>query len=154
MEKTLIIIKPDALQRSLVGEITKRLEEKGLKLIACKMSQLDDDTLKEHYSHLVDQSFYPKLEEFMMSSPVIIQIWEGFEAIEAVRKLCGVTNSREAAPGTIRGDLSMSYGSNTIHASDSAETAEKEIKRFFTEDEVFSYDKIIHQYSYSDDERG
>lgn len=117
------------------------------------MAQLDADTLKEHYAHLIDKPFYARLEEFMMSSPVIIQIWEGFEAIETTRKLCGVTNSREAAPGTIRGDLSMSYGSNTIHASDSAETAKKEIEMFFKKDEIFEYKKIIEQYSYSDDEK-
>ena len=153
MEKTLIILKPDALQRGLIGEITKRLESKGLKLVAMKMTQLDAKSLKIHYAHLVDKPFYPGIEKFMMSTPVVVQLWEGFEAVNTVRTLCGVTNSREAAPGTIRGDLSSSYGSNCIHASDSVETAEEEVKRFFSDDEVFSYDKVIEQYSYSDDEK-
>jgi len=153
MEKTLIIIKPDAVQRCLIGEITRRLEQKGLKLVACKMSQLDADTLKIHYGHLTDKPFYPRLEEFMMSSPVIMQIWQGYEAVETVRKFCGTTNSREAEPGSIRGDLSMSFGSNTIHASDTKENADAEIERFFTNKEVFDYKKIIEEVSYSDDEK-
>lgn len=152
-QRTLIILKPDALQRSLIGEITRRLEAKGLKLIAMKMTQLTAEILKEHYAHIADKPFYPGTEKFMMSTPVVIQLWQGFEAVDTVRTLCGVTNSREATPGTIRGDLSMSFGSNIIHASDSAETAEAEVKRFFTEDEVFEYDKMIEAVSYSDDER-
>ena len=153
MEKTLIIIKPDAVQRSLVGEITKRLETKGLKLIGNKMAQLSKEVLKEHYAHLTEKPFYPGIESFMTSSPVVLQAWEGFEAINTVRTLCGVTNSREASPGTIRGDLSCSYGSNVIHASDSKEAAEDEIKRFFAENEIFTYDKVIEKYSYSEDEK-
>ena len=153
MQKTLIILKPDAVQRGLVGQIVARFEQKGLKLVANKMSQLTSEVLREHYSHLVDKPFFPGIESFMMSSPVVLQVWEGYEAIDTVRTLCGVTNSRAAAPGTIRGDFSCSYGSNVIHASDTPENAEIEVKRFFTESEVYSYDKIIEQYSYSDDER-
>lgn len=152
-QKTLIILKPDAVQRGLVGEIVSRFEAKGLKLVASKMSMLSSEVLKEHYSHLVEKPFFPAIESFMMSSPVVLQVWEGFKSIDTVRLMCGVTNSREAAPGTIRGDLSSSYGSNVIHASDSPEAAEAEVKRFFSNDEVFSYDKVIEQYSYSDDER-
>jgi nucleoside-diphosphate kinase len=152
-QKTLIILKPDAVQRGLIGEIVSRFEAKGLKLVASKMSMLSSEVLKEHYSHLVEKPFFPAIESFMMSSPVILQVWEGFKSIDTVRLMCGVTNSREAAPGTIRGDLSSSYGSNVIHASDSPEAAEAEVKRFFSNDEVFSYDKVIEQYSYSDDER-
>jgi len=153
MQKTLIILKPDAVQRGLVGEIVSRFERKGLKLVANKMVMLQSETLKEHYAHLVDKPFFPGIESFMMSSPVVLQVWHGFKAIDTVRLMCGVTNSREAAPGTIRGDLSTSYGSNVIHASDSPEAAEQEIKRFFKEEEVFEYDKIIEHFSYSDDER-
>ena len=152
-EKSLIILKPDTIQRSLVGEITRRLEQKGLKLVAMKMAQLSADTLKEHYAHLLNKPFYPGIEKFMMSSPIVLQVWQGFEAVDTVRTVCGVTNSRAAAPGTIRGDLSMSYGSNTIHASDSKEAAEAEIKRFFAKNEVFEYKKIIEAVSYSDDEK-
>ena len=93
------------------------------------------------------------IEKFMVSSPIVLQVWQGFEAVDTVRTVCGVTNSRAAAPGTIRGDLSMSYGSNTIHASDSKEAAEAEIKRFFAKNEVFEYKKIIEAVSYSDDEK-
>lgn len=153
MQRTLIILKPDAVQRGLVGDITARFEHKGLKLIANKMTVLSSKVLKEHYAHLVDKPFFPGIESFMMSSPVVLQVWEGFKAIDTVRLMCGVTNSREAAPGTIRGDFSTSYGSNVIHASDSPEAAEVEVKRFFGKDEVFTYDKVIEQYSYSDDER-
>lgn len=153
MEKTLIIIKPDAIQRGLVGSVIQRFEQKGLKLIANKMAKLDAGTLKEHYAHIADKPFYPGIEKFMTSSPVVLQIWEGYEAIETVRKMCGVTNSREAEPGSIRGDLSSSYGSNILHASDSSKTAEAEIQKFFKNDEIFKYKKIIEEYSYSDDER-
>jgi nucleoside-diphosphate kinase len=153
MEKALIILKPDAIQRSLIGQVTARLEQKGLKLIGCKMNKLSSEILKEHYAHIADKPFFPGIEKFMMSTPVVIQIWKGFEAINVIRQICGVTNSREAAPGTIRGDFSCSYGSNIIHASDSVEAGETEVRRFFSEDEVFSYDKVIEQYSYSDDEK-
>lgn len=153
MQRTLIIIKPDALQRSIVGEIITRFEKKGLKLIANKMVTLTAEVLKEHYAHLVDKPFFPGVESFMMSSPVILQIWEGYECIEAVRKMCGVTNSREAEPGSIRGDMSCSYGSNLIHASDSPEAADAEVKLFFSADEIFDYRKVIEEYSYSDEER-
>lgn len=152
-QRSLIILKPDALQRGLIGEITRRLEKKGLKLIATKMLKLDEKILRDHYAHLVDKPFFSGIVKFMMNAPVVLQIWEGFKAVDVIRLLCGVTNSREALPGTIRGDLSCSYGSNVIHASDSAETAEGEIKRFFKKEEIFNYDKVIEQVSYSDDER-
>lgn len=152
-QKTLIILKPDAVQRGLIGEITSRFEKKGLKLVANKMSSLSSEILKDHYAHLVNKPFFPGIQSFMMSSPVVIQVWEGFKVIDTVRLMCGVTNSREAAPGTIRGDLSSSYGSNVIHASDSPEAAIAEINRFFTDEEIFAYAKIVELVSYSDDER-
>lgn len=153
IQRTLIILKPDAVQRGLLGEIITRFERKGLKLTANKMVQLDSKTMREHYGHLVTKPFFPGIESFMMSSPVVLQVWEGFKAVDTVRLMCGVTNSREAAPGTIRGDLSSSYGSNVIHASDTPENAEMEVERFFMKGEVYSYEKIIEQYSYSDDEK-
>lgn len=153
MQKTLIIIKPDAVQRGLVGEITGRLEKKGLKLVANKMSKLTPEVLREHYAHIADKPFFPGIETFMSGSPVILQVWQGFECIDTVRTVCGVTNSRAAAPGTIRGDLSSSYGSNVIHASDSPEASEEEVARFFESSEVYEYNKVIEQFSYSDDER-
>src|SRR3954465_15118792 len=105
MERTLIIIKPDALQRGLVGEIISRLERKGLKLIGMKMASLDEAMLRSHYAEHVDKGFYAGLQEFMKSSPVVLMAWEGFQCVESVRNIVGATNPREAAPGSIRGDL-------------------------------------------------
>lgn len=153
MERSLILIKPDALQRGLVGEITKRFETKGLKLTGCKMIQLDGDILKEHYAHLVDKPFFPGISEFMQSTPVIAQVWEGFEAVEAVRIIVGITKARAADAGTVRGDLAMSFQCNVVHASDSVENAEIEVKRFFEEDEVFSYNKTDFAHVYAGDEK-
>ncbi len=153
IQRSLIILKPDAVQRGLIGEITSRFERKGLKLVGSKMTMLDSKILHEHYAHISKKPFFPGIEAFMKSSPVILQVWEGYQAIDVIRLMCGVTNSREALPGTIRGDLSSSYGSNVIHASDSPETAETEIRRFFKDHELFAYDKIIETVSYSDDER-
>lgn len=153
MERTLVLIKPDALQRNLVGEVTRRIEQKGLKLLGMKMIQLDDKILDEHYAHLVDKPFYPGIASFMKTTPVVAQVWEGCEAVEVLRKLCGVTNAREAAPGTIRGDLAVSVQSNLIHASDSIKTADVEVPRFFKEDELFNYDKKNHEYIYAPDEK-
>ena len=153
MERTLIIIKPDALQRGLVGEVMGYFEKKGLTLVGNKMLQLDDELLKEHYAHLVDKPFYKGIADFMKITPVVVQCWEGSECVEVVRKLCGVTNAREAEPGTIRGDLSMSVQSNMVHASDSLETAAKEIPRFFKEEELFKYNKQNYEYIYAPDEK-
>ncbi|MBU1017456.1 nucleoside-diphosphate kinase [Patescibacteria group bacterium] len=153
MERTLILIKPDALQRGLVGRVMSYLEDKGLTLVGNKMMQLDDSLLHEHYAHLVDKPFFKGIADFMKSTPVIVQCWEGQECVEVVRKLCGVTNAREAASGTIRGDLGMSVQSNLIHASDSLETAKVEVPRFFKDDELFSYDKKNYEYIYAPDEK-
>ena len=153
MERTLVLIKPDAIQRGLTGDITARFEKKGLKLVGMKMMTLNDALLKEHYAHIADKPFFGGISEFMSSSPVIVQCWEGLEAVNAVRILCGITKAREADAGSIRGDLAMSIQCNVVHASDSPETAEKEIKRFFKEEELFGYDKTEYIYVYSEDER-
>lgn len=153
MERTLVLIKPDAVQRNLVGEITQRFERKGLKLVGLKLIQLDSKILREHYAHLLDKPFYPGTEKFMQSSPVVAQCWEGFEAVEVVRQMCGVTNSRKALPGTIRGDFGISVQCNLVHASDSLETAQKEVPRFFASGEVLSYEKMGPEYLYAPDEK-
>ncbi len=153
MERTLILIKPDAVQRGIVGQVMSYFENKGLKLVGNKMMQLDDALLKEHYAHLADKPFFPGIASFMSSSPVVVQCWEGCEAVEVVRKLCGVTNAREAAPGTVRGDLAMSIQSNLVHASDSLETAQAEVPRFFKEGEIFDYNKQNYEYLYAPDEK-
>ena len=148
MERTLILIKPDALQRNLMGEIISRFERKGLKIVGMKMITLDDAVLDEHYAHHKDKSFFSDLKNFMKSSPVVAFVLEGPNVIRAVRIIVGATQPAEADAGSIRGDLSISAsGANLVHASDSAETAEEEIKRFFNQDELFSYAKIDGPYS-------
>lgn len=153
MERTLIIAKPDALQRSLVGEIIKRLEQKGLKLIGLKMVSLNDEILKDHYLEHVDKSFYADLKEFMKSSPVVVMAWEGYECVNSVRIIVGATNPRQAEAGTIRGDFSIGEGRNLVHASDSKENGEKEVARFFKDDELFDYEKTNYSHVYSEGER-
>lgn len=153
MERTLILIKPDAMARGLAGVVLGRFEQKGLKIAGMKMIQLSDDLLKEHYSHLADKPFFPTITEFMSRTPVIALCLEGLEAVDVCRKLCGVTNSRQADPGTIRGDLSMSMQANLVHASDSVETAKAEVARFFKPEELFDYEPALIAYQYASDER-
>lgn len=152
MEKTVVLVKPDAIQRGLIGEITSRFERKGLKLIGVKMMELDDVLLREHYAHLADKPFFEGLSNFMRSTPVIAMCWEGLECVNAVRLLCGITKAREAEAGSIRGDLAMSVSCNVIHASDSIETAEAEVMRFFGEDELHEYKKTEYAHVYAEDE--
>lgn len=153
MERTLIILKPDTLQRGLIGEIIGRLEQKGLKLFGMKMMSLDSALLQAHYAHIVDKPFYAGIEEFMKSSPVIVMAWEGFECVNSIRLLVGTTNPRQADAGTIRGDLAIGQGRNLIHASDSKKSGEEEISRFFMPEELFNYDKAEYQQVYEDFER-
>jgi len=152
MEKTLVILKPSCVQRSLIGEVISRFEIKGLKLVGIKMIQLNDSILNEHYAHLKDKPFFQRVKDSMKSCPVIVQCWEGVDAAKVVRSLIGITNGREAAPGTIRGDFSMSYQENIVHASDSAESAKIELKRFFTENEIFEYNLTTLAYLYASSE--
>jgi nucleoside-diphosphate kinase len=148
-ERTLVLIKPDGIQRRLVGEIISRLERKGLQLLGIKLLTLNNATLAQHYRHLADQPFYKEIEEFMKSSPVVATCWGGLEAVATVRALCGITKSREAAPGTIRGDLAMSVQANVVHASDSSVAAKEEIDRFFAAGEIFEYDDRSLPFLYS-----
>ncbi len=152
-EQTLIIVKPDALNRGLIGEIISRFERKGIKLIGLKMVQLDNQILREHYSHLADKPFYPRIEEFMKGWPVIVIALEGLEVVESVRLITGDTMGRKADAGTIRGDLSMSVQTNIVHASDSVENAKKEIKRFFSDKELFQWERLNFELIYAEDER-
>jgi nucleoside-diphosphate kinase len=153
MEKTLIIAKPDAVQRGLVGEIIKRLEVKGLKLVGLKMMSLESELLQEHYREHLEKPFYAGLEEFMKSSPVVVMAWEGYECVESVRILVGATNPRTAQAGTIRGDLAMGTGRNLIHASDSPDSGQRETSLFFNDSELFHYDKSEYLHIYENDER-
>ena len=152
MERTLILIKPDAIQRGLTGRIIARFEEKGLKLAGIKFMRLNDELLNEHYSHLLDKPFFGGTKRFMQSTPVIAICLEGLDSVETVRRLCGITKAREAAPGTIRGDWAMSVQANLVHASDSIETAKSEVARFFSDAELFEYDSVTLGAIYSEDE--
>jgi len=153
VERTLIIAKPDAIQRGLIGEIISRFERKGLKLIGIKMSSLDQAMLRSHYAEHVDKSFYKGLEQFMKSSPVVVMAWEGYECVESVRTLVGATNPREASPGSIRGDLAIGTGRNLVHASDSKSSGEAEVASFFSDKELLNYDKSEYLHVYEDFER-
>lgn len=150
MERTLIIAKPDAVQRGLVGQIIARLEQKGLKLIGLKMARLDETMLRTHYAEHIEKSFYEGLENFMKSSPVVLMAFEGLECTEAVRLLVGSTNPRQAVPGSIRGDFAMDTGRNVVHASDSKESGEAEVSNFFDPHELFDYDKSEYIHVYED----
>ena len=138
-ETTLILFKPDCVQKNLSGDVLGRFQDKGLTIRGIKMMTLSDELLKEHYSHVADKPFFPEIVAFMQSAPVIALALEGENAISVVRDLLGPTNSEEAPAGTIRGDLGENMMVNVCHASDGPETAAAELKRFFGEGEVFSY---------------
>lgn len=150
VQRTLVLLKPDALQRDLLGEILCRFERKGLKIVAMKFIHLSDAQLDEHYAHHKAKPFFAGLKKFMMQTPVVGMVLEGIEAIEAVRVLVGATDPLKAVPGTIRADFSMKTSSNLVHASDSPENAAAEVKRFFKDDELFSYEKISDRYAFGE----
>lgn len=150
-ERSLIIIKPDALQRSLVGEIITRFERKGLKIIGMKMIHMDKALVEDHYPDHKDKPYFPRIERFMTSAPVVVMAVSGLSVIDAIRVIVGPTKSFEAAGGTIRGDYALSMQSNIVHASDSKESAAIEINRFFTEDELMKYEKINTIFVHSDE---
>ena len=152
MERTLILLKPDAVERGLIGEVVGRFEKKGLKIVGMKMLKMSKELSKEHYAHITDKPFYPDIENFITSLPIIALVLEGKEVVEVVRLMLGPTNSRKAPSGTIRGDLSNSPARNIIHASDSVETAGKEIKRFFKKEELFDYSLLLKEALYARDE--
>lgn len=137
MERTLVILKPDAFGRRLLGELTSLFERRGLFLLGCKMALLDRGTLDQHYAHIVERSFYSGVADYMQSAPVLIQCWGGPEAVSVVRSMVGVTNARVAEPGTIRGTYGLSGRLNLVHASDSLQTAEVEVARYFASQELF-----------------
>ena len=136
MEQSLIILKPDAFEKRKVGATLSRFEDAGFNVVAAKMMQLDSALLQEHYAHIADKPFFPEIEAFMSSRPVLVIVLEGNAVIERVRNLVGPTNSLAAPAGTIRGDWGTDMMSNIVHASDGPETAAAEIKRFFAAGEV------------------
>ena len=152
MERTLVLLKPSTIERALVGEIVNRFEKKGLRIVGMKMMQLDDKILAEHYSHLVDKPFFGILKASMMRTPVVAMCLEGVDAIAVVRTITGSTNGRNADPGTIRGDYCMSNQQNIVHASDSPESAQAELKRFFCPEEIFDLGDLNMPRLYAEDE--
>lgn len=139
MERTLVLLKPDAVQRRLIGRIISRIEEKGLKIVGLKMIRVSRELAEKHYAEHREKPFYPELVSFITSAPVVAMVVEGPKAVETVRKMMGKTNPLEAEPGTIRGDFGLSVTMNLIHGSDSQASAAREIALFFREDEILSY---------------
>jgi len=140
-EKVLVILKPDTIVRGLVGEITKRFEDKGFKIIGTKMIKISDVLLAEHYAHHVEKPFYQEIKDYMQASPVILMALSGVNAIKAIRTIVGATDGSDADAGTIRGDFALSIEHTLVHASDTVEAGEEEVKRFFKEEELFDYSK-------------
>lgn len=139
MERSLILLKPDCVQRRLMGEIISRFEKKGLNIIAMKMLQVTPELAQQHYAEHVEKPFYPGLEAFITGAPVVAMVIEGIEAIQVVRDTLGATNGRNANPGTVRGDYSSSRQMNLVHASDGEESATREINLYFNDDEICPY---------------
>lgn len=145
METTLILLKPDTVERSLIGQVISRIENKGLKIVWLKMMQLSDEIINDHYDFLMDKPFFPSLRSYMQRTPVVALAVKGAKAVSTVRMLTWATNPIEALPGSIRGDYALTIDANIIHASDTPENAEKEIKRFFGGKDIFDYKKITDE---------
>lgn len=148
--RTAVLVKPDGLQRGLIGEIISRFENKGLKLIGLKMTNMSDEQLSDWYAEHKDKSFFGELKSFMGSLPIVAMVWEGIDAVPVVRKLVGTTLGREAEGGSIRGDFGMSQQYNLIHASANGEDAEREIKIVFDDNELFDYASVMEAVVYAD----
>ncbi len=146
MERTLVILKPDAVQRGLIGQITARLEQRGLKLVGMKLIQIDNELAARHYAVHKGKPFYGGLIKYITSSPVVVQVWEGTRAIDTVRRTCGATNPLDADLGTIRADFGVEIGRNLIHASDGAETAAYEIPLYFGDAELVNWSRATDQW--------
>lgn len=141
MEKTFLMVKPDGVQRNLIGEIVGRFEAKGFQLVGAKLMQIPTELAEEHYGEHKERPFFGELVEFITSGPVFAMVWEGENVISTARLLVGATNPKESAPGTIRGDFALTVGKNIIHGSDAPESAEREIGLFFKQEELVSYKK-------------
>ena len=152
MERTLILCKPDCVERRLVGRVLSRFEDKGLNIIAMKMLHVTPELAREHYAEHVEKPFYPGLEKFITGAPVVAAVIEGLEAIRVVREMVGATSGLKAAAGTIRGDLSSSRQMNLVHASDGKESAQREIGLYFTADELCAYEPTLTRWFKAEDE--
>ncbi|MBO8163003.1 MAG: nucleoside-diphosphate kinase [Brevibacillus sp.] len=146
MEKTFIMVKPDGVQRNLVGEIVSRFEAKGFTLVAAKLMQVSRELAEKHYAEHKERPFFGELVDFITSGPVFAMVWQGENVISTARNMMGKTNPVDAAPGTIRGDFAVSVGMNVIHGSDSPESAAREISLWFSEEEILSYEKTIQRW--------
>ncbi len=138
-EKTLVLIKPDGVQRGLVGDIISRLERKGFHLVGLKMLWMDENMAARHYAEHCEKDFYPSLEEFITSGPLVAMAWQGENVISGVRNLMGSTDPQKAAPGTIRGEMALFVSNNLVHGSDSPESAQRELDLFFQQEEIYEY---------------
>jgi nucleoside-diphosphate kinase len=154
MERTAVLVKPDGMQRGLIGEIMNRFERKGLKLVGLKMVHLDDEMLSDWYAEHKDKAFFGDLKSFMGQMPIVAMAWEGIDSIKVVRGLVGTTLGREAEAGSIRGDFGMSQQLNLIHASAIPEDAKRELEIVFKADELFDYKGAMEVLTYADFERG
>ncbi len=150
MERTFVMVKPDGVQRGLIGEIVSRLERKGLKIVAMKMLWIRREMAEEHYAEHKDKPFFSNLVSYITSGPVVAMVVEGKDAVKVVRKIVGATNPVEAEPGTIRGDFALDIGRNVVHASDSLQSAEREIAIFFSESEIVSYRRADEPWIYEE----
>ncbi|CAO2644844.1 Nucleoside diphosphate kinase B, partial [Lemmus lemmus] len=148
LERTFIAIKPDGVQRGLVGEIIKRFEQKGFRLVAMKFLRASEEHLKQHYIDLKDRPFFPGLVKYMNSGPVVAMVWEGLNVVKTGRMMLGETNPADSKPGTIRGDFCIQVGRNIIHGSDSVQSAEKEISLWFKPEELIDYKSCAHDWVY------
>ena len=153
MQRTVVLVKPDGLQRGLIGQIMTRFEQKGLKLIGLKMMRLNDQILDEWYAHHKDKPFFADLKGFLTWTPIVAMVWQGQEAVSAVRKIVGVTKGYDAEAGSIRGDYAMSGSQNLIHASDEPVNAEKELGLIFDPTELYEYENAEECLIYSESER-
>lgn len=153
VSRTAVLVKPDGLQRGLIGEIINRFEKKGLKLVGLKMAYMTDDILDEWYAEHKNKGFFDDLKHFMGSMPIVAMCWQGVDAVPVVRKLVGTTLGREAEAGSIRGDFGMSQQFNLIHASSSDEDAKREIEIVFNDDEIYDYEWPMSKLIYADYER-
>ncbi|NIP86314.1 MAG: nucleoside-diphosphate kinase [Planctomycetales bacterium] len=152
MERTLILLKPDCVQRRLAGRVLSRFEDKGFNVIALKMMRITPELAREHYAEHVTKPFYPGLEKFITGAPVVAAVIEGLEAIRVVREMLGATSGLQAAPGTIRGDFSSSRQMNLVHASDGPEAAAREIALYFAPNEICNYQPTLHAWLKAEDE--
>ncbi|MFD1738554.1 nucleoside-diphosphate kinase [Bacillus salitolerans] len=147
MEKTFLMVKPDGVQRNLIGEIVARFEKKGFQLVGAKLMSIPTALAETHYGEHKERPFFGELVDFITSGPVFAMVWQGENVIATARQMMGATNPKDALPGTIRGDYAVTVGKNIIHGSDSPESAEREINLFFNQEELVEYSKLINEWT-------